>query len=452
MRVIDIENYTETDVKLFFNEIYSKYNPNSNVDFAQCNYTLNDVEECKEKVKFELNQRPGSNVRKNSQFIENAHGLLVQGLMKETRTSTVNVNVDQNNSSNKTNFQVQNFPQMETFVNIDTQQLSYVKGNYIVPQYNKTNIDTRLSKPINNVIETVLNSIQIPFTFYNITNEKGNNSFILKNGTGNVQIELSEGYYTIDDLITELNNATASYNITFSHSSITNKVTIENSSSSTITITFFVSSSKTEPLLSLGWMIGFKDLVHDSSDDTYKVEIEVPTSSSTVAPYIQQVHKTKYIVLCIDDHNKTQQSDGIIHIDNSNPFIRSKTLPFDNAIANGNCLTCNNLNDVDVPNMTKKQKYSQAQILSYKKQNRQQVLSNTDINGNNVFAIMPIDYNGLSYNDLITFDVSNFKNNRVYNNPITIDRLNIRILDDQGYELALNGNDWCFSLKMISKN
>ena len=119
---------------------------------------------------------------------------------------------------------------------------------------------------------------------------------------------------------------------------------------------------------------------------------------------------------------------------------------------NGNCLTCDNLNDVNVPNMTKKQKYSQAQILSYKKQNKQQVLSNPDINGSDIFAIMSIDYNGLSFNDLITFDVTVFKNNRVYNNPITIDRLNIRILDDQGYELALNGNDWCFSLKMISKN
>lgn len=450
MRIIDIENYTESDVKLFFNEIYRKYNPNSNVDFAQCNYTLNDVEECKEKVKFELNQRPGSNVSKNSRFIENAHGLLVQGLMKETRTSTINVNVDQNKSSNGTNFQVQNFPQLETFVNIDTQQLNYIKGDYIVPQLNKTSLDIRLSKPVTNVIETVLNTVQIPFSFYNLTSEKGNNSFMIDN----TKVELSDGYYTIDDLIAELNIATNS--VQFKHSTITNKVTIENKTNSVKNITFFDSSSKTEPLLTLGWMLGFKDLTYDSSDDTYKIEIEIAGSSSgsssKVAPYSQQVYVTKYIVLCIDDHNKTQQSSGIVQIDNSNPFIRSKTLPFDSATANGNCLTCDNLNDVNVPNMTKKQKYSQAQILSYKKQNKQQVLSNPDINGSDIFAIMSIDYNGLSFNDLITFDVTVFKNNRVYNNPITIDRLNIRILDDQGYELALNGNDWCFSLKMISKN
>ena len=370
--------------------------------------------------------------------------------MKETRTSTINVNVDQNKSSNGTNFQVQNFPQLETFVNIDTQQLNYIKGDYIVPQLNKTSLDIRLSKPVTNVIETVLNTVQIPFSFYNLTSEKGNNSFMIDN----TKVELSDGYYTIDDLIAELNIATNS--VQFKHSTITNKVTIENKTNSVKNITFFDSSSKTEPLLTLGWMLGFKDLTYDSSDDTYKIEIEIAGSSSgsssKVAPYSQQVYVTKYIVLCIDDHNKTQQSSGIVQIDNSNPFIRSKTLPFDSATENGNCLTCDNLNDVNVPNMTKKQKYSQAQILSYKKQNKQQVLSNPDINGSDISAIMSIDYNGLSFNDLITFDVTVFKNNRVYNNPITIDRLNIRILDDQGYELALNGNDWCFSLKMISKN
>ena len=451
MRVIDIENYTETDVKLYFNEINRKYNPNSNVDFVQCNYTLNDVEECKDKVKFELNQRPGSNVRKNSQFIESAQGLLIQGLMKETRTSTINVNVDQTQSSNSTHFQVQNYPQLETFVNIDTQQLNYVKGDFIVSQMDKTILDVRLSKPVTNVIETKLNSFQIPFSFYNLTSEKSNNTFMINNGT-DIQIELPEGYYGISDIITELNLASNAYGLEFSHSTITNKVSVKNTKSSSTTITFFDSSSKTEPLLTLGWMLGFKDLTYDSSDDIYKVKIEIAGSSSIVAPYTQQVHLTKYVVLCLDDHNKTQQSSGIVQIDNSNPFIRSKTLPFDDATANGNCMTCENLDDISVPNMTKKQKYSQAQILSYKKQNQKHNLSNPDINGNNVFAILPIDYNSLNYNDLITVDTSSVKDNRVYNNPVTIDRLNIRILDDQGYELALNGNDWCFSLKMVSKN
>lgn len=66
-----------------------------------------------------------------------------------------------------------------------------------------------------------LESIQMPMTVYNITSA---NNTISLNGSTNAQIV--NGYYDINSLISALNTALSSLSLTFSLSSVTNKVTI----------------------------------------------------------------------------------------------------------------------------------------------------------------------------------------------------------------------------------
>jgi hypothetical protein len=47
---------------------------------------------------------------------------------------------------------------------------------------------------------------------------------------------------------------------------------------------------------------------------------------------------------------------------------------------------------------------------------------------------------------LVEFSGSLQDNTRVYFGPVNIDRMNVKLLDDKGNVLNLNGNDWCVTL------
>ena len=47
---------------------------------------------------------------------------------------------------------------------------------------------------------------------------------------------------------------------------------------------------------------------------------------------------------------------------------------------------------------------------------------------------------------LVEFSGSLQDNSRVYFGPVNIDRMAVKLLDDKGNVLNLNGNDWCFTL------
>ena len=47
---------------------------------------------------------------------------------------------------------------------------------------------------------------------------------------------------------------------------------------------------------------------------------------------------------------------------------------------------------------------------------------------------------------LVDFSGSLQDNSRVYFGPVNIDRMAVKLLDDKGNILNLNGNDWCLTL------
>jgi hypothetical protein len=65
-----------------------------------------------------------------------------------------------------------------------------------------------------------------------------------------------------------------------------------------------------------------------------------------------------------------------------------------------------------------------------------------------VFAILPVKTSvGIATGSLLVeFSGSLQDNNRVYFGPVDIDRMSVKLLDDKGNILNLNGNDWCVTL------
>ena len=63
----------------------------------------------------------------------------------------------------------------------------------------------------------------------------------------------------------------------------------------------------------------------------------------------------------------------------------------------------------------------------------------------NVFAIIPFENKSLVWGDsMFTSDKNRFK--RVYHGPVDIKKMQIKLLDDRGNLLNLNGSEWSMTL------
>jgi len=67
------------------------------------------------------------------------------------------------------------------------------------------------------------------------------------------------------------------------------------------------------------------------------------------------------------------------------------------------------------------------------------------------FAILPIKLGSMKIGDVnVEFGGSMQDNKRIYFGPVNINRLRIKLLDDKGNIVNLNGSDWCVTI--ISEN
>jgi hypothetical protein len=115
---------------------------------------------------------------------------------------------------------------------------------------------------------------------------------------------------------------------------------------------------------------------------------------------------------------------------------------------NHGCLTNSNFDSyvgMDGRQMTKNELYSALQINNYRS-NFNQKNSKLDANLiNNVFAVVPFENKSLIWGSTIfTSDKNKFR--RKYSGPVNISKLKVKLLDDKGNILNLNGAEWSFSM------
>ena len=92
--------------------------------------------------------------------------------------------------------------------------------------------------------------------------------------------------------------------------------------------------------------------------------------------------------------------------------------------------------------MTKKQLYTQAAINDTNEENPLKVVQP---NLNNVLAIIPFESKSLVWGTSLFFSDKN-KYSRDYHGPVDIHKLTVKIYDDKGYLLNLNGQNWSMTL------
>ena len=297
--------------------------------------------------------------------------------------------------------------------------------------------------------------------------------------------------------------------VVFTYSSISGKVTITNlDDQNNTTITFYIEDSESSGCsaqktlneegsktpspgnkigYNLGWLLGFR----------IKTLVLKPSGKKT-ASSILDTFGPKYFLLTLDDFNNNKPNKDLISlVDNSSKnfklpkYYNSQTMDSRYGVvrdsagnivsntyhkgysaADGDDWKCkdiagppaergcaeNDLNIDLISNLTKKQQYTVEQLTLANTSNSTVTLDNNTTlstvvnrysspNSSDLLARIPISTSRQQYNTSIVFRNRHPEyTKRIYFGPVKLRKFKIRLLNDKGFEVNLNDQDWSFSI------
>ncbi len=327
------------------------------------------------------------------------------------------------------------------YINSKYRKNSVYDGNYAdIPAGNTNYLETdytfNLSESMKNVESLELISIEIPYTWYNIDEQYFNNFFWLTIDEDETLVTIPSGNYTIDTLINKIREMMGEGDITYDSTSKKTKITSNSDSNRVIT---FHKQNITFRNYNLGWILGFRDV-------SYNIPINGVTAEA-----ILNITNIQYFILLIDDYNNSKVSKNLLTMYDEETSIEIPEY-FSNDLETSEIIEIPNTRLVPqygqgVPRiLTEKQQYTLNESLFYrqKKYEKLKFMINSD-----VLAIIPVNTNNLSFAESTFYYVDSNVTTRKYFGKVNIDRMRVRLINDRGQLVNLNGADWYFTLKSI---
>jgi hypothetical protein len=391
------------------------------------------------------------------------------------------------------------------FINLDSQFRQATSG----VESSSTDYTLTLSEPLNNVLSMWLYSIQIPHSWYTYDISYGNTCFWLIFGSDRsiyYKISIPSGNYSATEITSILNLGSSIGNLNNSFSdtcfdwgtktpSATFPVNF-NTNNGKISISLYggiytdiqtgikyTINNTTEILFfdingefkcnssfqcnqqntinqTFGWYLG------------YRLPSIFVSESGNTAQTLVNIFGPKYLIVVIDDYNQNHINNGLVSITEDATMIKvpsyyndSMPLNCTTNIATAQVpVTGNSLLFLEKLNMAYKKipqvvptaprTLTQAQIYSIN-----EIQKNNEANtcfrlkaptNSNTFALVPVKLNqseattsGTVY---VEFSGSLQVNKRIYFGPVNLERMRVKLLDDKGQLLNLNGADWTMTI------
>jgi hypothetical protein len=450
---MDIDKYTPNDLKKLFTK-------GTTINFLN-DYTFQDVEDGKKKLYMQMNQNDQYQDKpKLKKFLDDAGRKLMEDKISNGFDKPIGA-VIKNTVKDNLNPDYKNT--IKRLVNIDSQYMPLnAPSSYVF----------KLTEKLMNVVSIELINLQVPMTFYNIEDRQGNNFFyIYKNSEDPKLIDISDGNYSLETLIPVINSAIndLDYDISFVIDPIDGKTTITKTNTgdtNTYTIEFYEDSMTETTKINhcLGWLLGFhKYTVNDSEVPNLTYTLSASTNSVT-SDKVAYIGTTKNIVVVLDEFSQNQTSGTMVQtiqdVNSIKPslyYANSKD-PKNTEFSplNLDCLSPSNITTDDQmkialtkTGLTRAQIYTRAQI------NQNKLLVNQQNNylepnvQNNILAIVPFE-SFMTTTWAHKYFTDKNKYVREYHGPIEIEKMQVRLYDDKGYEMNFNGANW--SLTMITEH
>jgi hypothetical protein len=389
------------------------------------------------------------------------------------------------------------------FVNLDSQFRQYTGG----ADSSSTSYTCDLSDTLKDVLSLRLYSYQIPYSWYVIDTDYGNTCFWIVNGEYSIPVSIPPGNYNNTSFQTQLNLSFTEAGFMFLNPPVTinsqsGKVTMSlyggtyvdstgtnpNFTITTSTVILFYDFSNkmqcTNSCLSksnhffngtLGWLMG------------YRLPYINVLQNGNTGTAILDLNGTKYLILVIDDYNQNHINNSLVSISQySNalkvPSYYSPDLPQTCAtpeqvgnnlqqLVNGTVLNSVFDSQGTIVNGLLiggkyNGEYSSNQIVlpsAPRTLTQAQIYTINEINNNNnnvtnyltkaptssdILGIVPVKTSvGVPTGSLLVeFGGTLQENVRTYFGPVNIERMCVKLLDDKGNVLNLNGSDWCVTL------
>ena len=336
-----------------------------------------------------------------------------------------------------------------------------------------------LSDHLTDVLSLRLWSIEVPLTYYVIDVNYGNTCFWVSDASGgvinNIAISIPSGNYIPGTFVTALNDAFTAAGFTFtspaipvSYNSSNYKITMKLNGGTYMppsgsTTTAFTISTATKLIFfdpnitlqcettcvqhglylnqTLGWLMGY----HNSTG-TIPVEASGNTGDSVL-----DLNGPRYFILALDDYNQNHLNNGLVSITEPSKVVKlpSYYSPDQPYICEPSQFgQVAQLTQSSPRTLTQSQIYTINEILKNNVNNmelRAKAPTTTD-----VFAIIPIKQSSVGGTLYVDFSGQLQDNRRTYFGPVDIDRMRIRLLNDKGHVVNLNGADWAITI--ISEN
>jgi len=352
-----------------------------------------------------------------------------------------------------------------TIVNLDSQFRNIISP-YVPNDANasssSTNYSIDLTDPLTNVLSIRVYSVQIPNTWHRFSEEQGNTCFFITlNGTDGYQFVLPNGNYTSSELVNELNNPNNWFlngvqnnnpttAITWNYNNNTAKLEFTVAAGSNVKFYLYDINGKyicnpscinvTQLNQNLGWSLGFRV----TPQNPY-VDGVFSTQTYSVGPHsvdaALNLYGPKYFAIILDDFNQNRQNKGLVNIG-----IPDTKLSLPNYYSNNIGIDCEDNTVVSTlpRRITQAQLYTINQIRQNRTASKQRTYG---ANNSDVLAVLPLDIpNNTQERPYTTFGANLIFNERRYFGPVNISKMKIRLVDDKGNTVNLNGGDWTISL------
>ena len=324
-----------------------------------------------------------------------------------------------------------------------------------------TNFTVNLVPPIKNVMEIAFDSAYIPHTWWTFAEDYGTNSFfeseeqtdVSGNKTYEVPIKriIKAGNYPDGTtLIQELTNKSAYFS--FTYDSVQDKLTITNNSGTKKKIIWY---SYNLPFCSttgfggkvdynLGWLLGFREK-----------EYIIDGNSSILAESILDLIGPTYVYILLDDFNNNRPNQDLVSFTNNvqsfnmpSYYVRTTMKPGEECNVEpdpprNNCGKKSANRDLS-SNLTSAQRYTIDQIrlaMAGKRPDRYESPNSSDV-FRKIQLNLPSVGRGRSTS---VVNITHEYTKRFYFGPVSLRKLKVRLVNDKGIPLNLNGRDWSFS-------
>ena len=356
-----------------------------------------------------------------------------------------------------------------------------------------TAFNVQLSEELKNVVALQMLSVTIPYAWYSVDAATGTNCFHITVGDDSpIAITVPTGNYTPAGLVAAIqvqiaaadNNLSSKLKIEYTDFDgkcrFTN-ISGEGEGGSVIRLTFFDPTRKLDCAAgcgqsnkinnSLGWILGFRNnsvyaVVEYNSfvNDGMVYDIASVDSKATVlkdervltGEAVVDTYGPKYFMIVLDDYKNNRINGGVVSVTSTESKLDTPNYyNFD--------IPCEQIPDpfggptakltVNLPSNPRTLTSGQLYTINEIRRNRE--ATNVDRVAEpttpNVFALVNFNKNGLAMGSpLVDASPAIAASKREYFGPVTLQRFKVALVDDNGFTVNLNGNDWSFAFSAES--